>query len=98
MVKLIDILSEIQIKKQVPNNLDKLLHLQSQLNSTKDLKVKQQLALQCATLVLPIYEFHYPKDHRVRDSLKLLKQFLETGDTKLRDEARSLAWSASAAA
>jgi hypothetical protein len=63
-------LKEIKINKPIPNHLNKLLDLQSKIKSTKDPKEKQQYAIQCAELVLPIWNHYYPNDDRPKKAIE----------------------------
>ena len=75
MIKLIDIIKEIKITLPVPNNLQKLKDLRSQIQRLHPGEgiSKAKLALECADLVLPIWEKYYPEDKNYRKALELAK-------------------------
>lgn len=77
MIKLIDIIKEIKLHESVPNNLDKLESipiLVDKNDRSLNSKEKRLLAIQCAELVLPIYEYYYPNDKRVRNTISMAKR------------------------
>ena len=74
MIKLINILQEIQIKPNVPNNLNKLLSLQTQIKSSNSKEEKIKLAIECAELVLPIWNYYYPNDDRLKKVIEIIKK------------------------
>jgi hypothetical protein len=75
MIKLIDIIKEIKISSPIPNNLQKLKDLRSQIQRLHPGEgiSKAKLALECADLVLPIWEKYYPEDKNYRKALELAK-------------------------
>ena len=80
-----DLIPEITVSKPVPNNLQRLLALQKEIKTTKDKKrlsaltTKDKkrlsaLAILCAELVLPIWDYYYPNDGRVKQTIDAAKQ------------------------
>jgi len=69
MIKLVDILKEIRVVKPVPNNLNRLLRIQKELENA-DSEKKKELSLEAAKLVLPIWEYYYPNDKRPRNAVE----------------------------
>ena len=67
-------LNEITVYK--PSPINSLLLLQSQIESSKDTKEKQSLAIQCAEMVLDIFEKKYPNDNRPRKAIEAAKKCL----------------------
>ena len=79
MIKFIDILNEIKVNIPIPNNLKKLEALEQQIKTTEDPKVKKALAIQCAELVLPIWNYYHPNDKRVKQTIDDAKQGIDNG-------------------
>lgn len=76
MIKLIDIIKEIKISSPIPNNLNRLTALRSQITqlSSRDSINRAKLALECAELVLPIWEKYYPEDKNYRKALEVARK------------------------
>ena len=73
-VRIVNNLSEIKVN--TPGLLGTLEHYASQINSSNNVEFKQQLALKCAELVLPIYEKKFPNDSRPRKAIEAVKVYL----------------------
>ena len=66
--------NEIKVFKPTP--LPILLSLQSRIKATRDVKEKLSLAIQCAEIVLHIFEERYPDDKRPREAIEAAKACL----------------------
>jgi hypothetical protein len=66
-------LKEVKIQPSIPNNLNKLEQIKTQINQTKDKATKIALAIKVAELVLPIWEYYYPKNDRPRKAIEAAK-------------------------
>jgi hypothetical protein len=85
----------------VPNNLRQLEQIKVKLEQTEDKATKVALAIKATELVLPIYEYYYPKDKRVRNSIEAAKRGeYDTGAYAANDAAvnDAAAYAAAAAA
>jgi hypothetical protein len=72
-----EILKEIMVNKPIHNYLAKLEILKQKIENTQEIKEKQLLALQCAELVLPIWNYYYPKDDRPKKAIEAAKKYLK---------------------
>jgi hypothetical protein len=74
MIKLINILTEIKVVLPIPNNLRQLEQIKVKLEQTKDRATEIALAIKAAEMVLPIFEYYYPKDKRVLQTIEATKR------------------------
>lgn len=65
---------EIRINKPIYNHLKELEKLQQQIEQNDFTKDKIQLAIKGAELVYPIWEYYYPNDNRVKQTLESAKK------------------------
>jgi hypothetical protein len=64
----------MKIIHPVPNNLRQLEQIKIELKQTEDIATKTALSIKAAEMVLPIFEYYYPKDKRVRNSIEAAKR------------------------
>jgi len=64
-------LNEIKVFKPLS-----VLSLQSRIKATKDVKEKQSLVIECAEIVLPIWEEKFSNDDRPRKAIEATKKYL----------------------
>lgn len=97
-----DLIPEITISKPVPNNLQHLLILNKKIHETeaKDQESLTNLAIKCAELVLPIWEYYHPNDKRVRQTIESAKKGQYNNDADRANsetDQRAASWVASVA-
>lgn len=61
-------------ENQEPNNLTKLESLEKKIKQTKSLQEKKKYAIECAELVLPIWEKYYPNDNKPKKAIEAAKK------------------------
>lgn len=95
-----DLIPEIKVNKPITNNISRLLELQQEIHNTKEQESLITLAIQCAELVLPIWEHYHPNDKRVRQTIESAKKGQYNNDADRANsetDQRAASWAASVA-
>lgn len=70
-------LQELDTKIRPTNHLSKLLQLHQQIKTEKDKLTLVKLAIQCAKLVLPIFEYKHSNDPRPRKAIQAAENWIK---------------------
>ena len=65
--------NEVKIRPDIPNPLAKLKQIKAEIDQTDDKVTKTALAIKAAELVLPIWNYYYPKDNRPLKAIQAAK-------------------------
>jgi hypothetical protein len=64
----------MKIIHPISNYIKQLEQIQIEIGQTEDKATNIALAIKAAEMVLPIFEYYYPKDKRVRNSIEAAKR------------------------